>query len=116
MGYRPLDLEPIKARERKAEGSGWINGGDVYVLLKTGGAIADDFHVYDGESDRPPDAVCRIRGTGRLNQRYSDPERARQAEVDNLEFIANARADIPALIREVEQLRNQLKNRGEQAA
>ena len=57
--------------------------------------------------------VCRIRGTGRLSQRHGYSEKgqalARQAEVDNLEFIAHAREDVPALIREVEHLRNLLK-------
>jgi len=36
MSYKPLDLEPIKARDLKAEGRRWRNAGDIYVTLDDG--------------------------------------------------------------------------------
>ncbi len=100
MSHTPLDLTPIQQRERAAEGTRWVNGGDIYVLLidDPDGPVADDFHSYEDEGgahpDRPVNTVCRIRGSGR-----------RAPETANLEFIAHAREDIPALINEVEYLR-----------
>ena len=122
MSRTPLDLLPIKQREIAAEDGPWVNGGGVYILRKAGGPIADDFHEYGYRADtgRPPDAVARIRGTGRLTQRFGDSEagqaKVRAAEIANLEFLAHARTDIPALVREVEYGRNVIADKDREIA
>jgi len=78
-GDEPLDLEPIKAREAKTTNGPWWYDGITFIFTK----IA-----------RSDQMVAEPRGFG-----------ADLPLGDNAEFIAHAREDVPALVREVERLR-----------
>ena len=93
-----LDLEPIKAREAAAVKGPWTNG-----------SRPDDKHmgkiVARGYVENPNIAGAVVAATWDHQHAIVYVGLTRQQTIDNAEFIAHARQDIPALIAEVERLR-----------
>jgi hypothetical protein len=98
-----LDLDAIEDRAAKATPGPWAT--DLYALFvlaqKVPGGMICDLGVRFKDEPQPPGAVdvVRIRGFG-----ASLPQAA------NMEFVANARSDIPALCAEVRRLRALLRH------
>lgn len=109
---KSLDLEPILERHRLADHGPWqVDPMNVYILLGgkghgSAGIVADtDLDEEDLATGNNNEAkgLLRIRGFGR-----GAPQQA------NLEFIAEARTDVPNLCREVSRLRRLVESRREE--
>jgi len=88
-----LDLEAIKAREKKATPGPWHQR--IHIVW--------DADPVEDSLDAGQICKCHYREDMNGLGVHDD--------IHNAEFIAHAREDIPALVREVERLRKELENR-----
>jgi hypothetical protein len=97
-----IDLESIKSRADIATSGPWTNG-------TRGKGPSGDAHmcqiVARGVIDNPNIAGAVIGATWHFRYPISYVGFTRQQNINNAEFIAHARNDIPLLIAEIERLR-----------
>ena len=90
-----LDLDAIEARCNAATPGPWAACPyGIYIFAADGSMIADDGHNEDDPAFEGKNMVCQIRGAGAINSGH----RKRRSQADNIDFIAHARTDVPALI------------------
>lgn len=96
-----LDLEAIKARVEKATPGPWRGDSYCMYIHDAGGQMVADGDVA---VDGPPSAFACLRGDGAVTAGQMTAE---QQEA-NYHLMVHCRTDIPALVAEVERLREQV--------